>query len=408
MPRSSMLALVGLSLVLRGGALPTAAAAVPQTLEGLAATCAGFEADPAPARAMSATSHAARPLAAAPSALTFASSERSAVLGDLDEDGLPDIVESLSVNAGLRIRFSDGAGGWEAPIDRERLAGMLHVQIGDVDGDGHQDVVGTSRNCGELVVHLGDGAGGFSRTCTTPLTGGLVAHAFELADLDGDGCDDLVMREARPTVGALRVHLSAGAGYFGPAIRHPGLAFAHTFEAADVDADGQADLVVVQWDWPRKLSRVLLLPGLGDGRFGEEVEIARFDACIPAVRVGDLDGDGLPDVAVGAPSPDLEGSGEVVAYLAVRPGVFEPSARSLLASEPARLDLADLDGDGALDLIAGSSGSSGELLHGAGDGTFEAWCQVGAPGEVRAVADMDRDGELELVCGGAALLRGAS
>jgi hypothetical protein len=89
-------------------------------------------------------------------------------------------------------------------------------------------------------------------------------------------------------------------------------------------------------------------------------------------------------------------------------GVFEKSARSLLAGEPGPADLADLDGDGALDLLAGSSGSSGELLRGVGDGTFEAWCQVGAPGEVRAVADMDRDGELDLVCGGEALLRGAS
>jgi FG-GAP-like repeat len=408
MSRSAMLALVGLSLLQRGGAQPMVVAAVPQSLEDLAAACAGSNADPVDARAMRATSKDARVLAVAPSALTFASSERTAALGDLDEDGLPDVVEPLGASAGLRIRFSDGAGGWAAPIDLVRLAGMLHVQIGDVDGDGHQDVVGTSRSGGELLVHLGDGAGGFTRTCATPLTGGLVAHAFELADLDGDGCDDLVMRETRPTVGALRVHLSAGAGYFGPAIRHPGLALAHTFEATDVDADGRADLVVVQWDWPRKISRVLLLPGLGDGSFGDEVELARFEGCIPAVRAGDLNGDGLTDVVVAASQPDLEGSGEAVAYLAVRPGVFEKSVGSQLASEPHQLDLADLDGDGALDLLAGSSGAGGELLHGLGDGTFQPWCQVGALGEVRAVADMDRDGELDLVCGSAAMLRGAS
>lgn len=407
MSRSAMLALVGLSLVQRGGALPAATAAVPHALDGIADVSARADADPAGARLDLDAFEGARVFALARGARAEARFARTAALGDLDEDGLPDVIEPLGADAGLRILLSDGAGGWSVPVDHARLTGMLHVRIGDVDGDGHQDVVGTSRTGGELLVHLGDGSGGFARTCSTGLTSGLVAHAFELADLDGDGRSDLVMREASPIVGALRVHLSAGAGYLCPAIRHPSMAFVHAFQAADVDLDGRADLVVVQWDWPRRLSRVLVLPGLGDGRFGPEVELDRFEDRIPTARVADLNGDGLPDVAVAASRLGSPMQGEVDVHLAARPGEFGRCVRSPLAGKPEQLALADLDGDGTLDLFAGSSGPRGELLLGLGEGAFEPWCQVGPPGAVRAVADMDRDGQLDLVCDGAVLLRRA-
>ena len=115
-------------------------------------------------------------------------------LGDVDEDGLPDVfLASVERPAALYhndgdFRFSDitAASG----IRTDRLA-TLSASFADVTGDGHLDLlVGTLG--GPLALWIGDGRGHFTdATATSGLVGGYAATALTLADVDGDGDLDL-------------------------------------------------------------------------------------------------------------------------------------------------------------------------------------------------------------------------
>jgi hypothetical protein len=315
-------------------------------------------------------------------------------VGDLDADGLPDLVESVGWNQGFRVLLSDEQGGWSRPVDHPELPVLLYPRIGDVDGDGRGDLVATGSG-GQIVAYLGDGAGGLAGPVTTQLPPGKYSHDYLLADLDADGRSDLVMQEASPTIGGLRVHLASGGGSFGPAVYVAGLGQVQSVHPADLDLDGHLDLVVVQNLWPTRLARVLVLPGLGGGQFGAEQVLDSFDHWIPPVAIADLDGDGLPDIALG--SSRFGAENEIVAHLATALGVFGRTVRSSVGIRPWQLATADLDGDGIPDLLAGQPVPEDLLLRGRGDGRFEPWTRLGSLGELSAIADMDRDGDEDLV-----------
>jgi hypothetical protein len=60
------------------------------------------------------------------------------------------------------------------------------------------------------------------------------------------------------------------------------------------------------------------------------------------------------------------------------------------------LEAGDLDGDGALDLVSGSDGQFAVLL-GNGDGSFAAPVLYASPGYDPRIADLDEDGDLDVV-----------
>lgn len=114
------------------------------------------------------------------------------------------------------------------------------------------------------------------------------------------------------------------------------------------------------WRWASALVSVLVVAACGGGGGGEG-PIPAFDA-VGGVVVADLDGDGLQDVAaavahVDGPPPH-PGAVKVWLQRADQPGSFEPAARYEVGPDPWVLRVADLDGDGVLDLVAMSSHSS--------------------------------------------------
>jgi hypothetical protein len=133
---------------------------------------------------------------------------RAVATADFDRDGRPDLAVSFltregeTVRAGIDVLLSRPAG-WE-----RRTLGVIEGRVevtrlatGDLDGDGHADLVGVDGD-GALWVFRGDGRGGFSREPAPALKAGEQCRGYglRLADLDGDGADEVVVSLAEEPV----------------------------------------------------------------------------------------------------------------------------------------------------------------------------------------------------------------
>ncbi len=213
--------------------------------------------------------------------------------------------------------------------------------------------------------------------------------AFAHGDIDGDGTVDLL---ALGTFGAARILLGDGAGRF---VEGSSLATHHqprTFTTpsvrlGDADGDGDQDLFVFGEDGVTDMLDLHLNDG--SGRFGASARIAvGGGAQINQLRLADLDGDGDLDVArVGTGLEVLLNDGSGVFHSAFqRPGV----ARNIV--------VVDVDGDGDDDLAFNGSGEQGFLLDDPIAGTFHVrLLGLGASKILRAVADFDSDGFVDLL-----------
>jgi len=125
----------------------------------------------------------------------------SVAAADFDGDGRADLAvaytnfELSTWRSGIDILFSRADGHWErrTTFAGEGLNGPVALATGDLDGDGHKDLVALTAT-GDTLVFLGDGRGHFTREKTPPpaYPGGCYGAHVELADLDGDGRDEVV------------------------------------------------------------------------------------------------------------------------------------------------------------------------------------------------------------------------
>jgi hypothetical protein len=113
-------------------------------------------------------------------------------VGDLDEDGAPDIVVTRG-DQKLGVLLSE-PGGFAPVAAYELAAGARMVPftaIADVDGDGHRDVVAPHPSLGTVLLFLGDGTGALA-TPISIVVGGL-ADGVVVADVLGDARADIAV-----------------------------------------------------------------------------------------------------------------------------------------------------------------------------------------------------------------------
>ncbi len=155
------------------------------------------------------------------------------------------------------------------------------------------------------------------------------------ADFDGDGKDDLLSSETLDVpllLGrATGPFLPAGAPMVGGSPR--GIAI------ADINGDKELDFVVAYQRGG------VVVPGAGGGKFAMPTFLEEVGGQTYYVAVGDVNGDGRPDVALPG-----DASNDVSVVLASGNGGFLPARRVPMADTPTGVALADLDGDGLLDL----------------------------------------------------------
>lgn len=309
----------------------------------------------------------------------------------VDADGTLDAV--FASDAGVEILFGDGDGGFETFESVGDFFFARTSTVGDVDSDGLSDVVLGTFN-GETRVFLGDGD---SIQPGAVSDGGVEPVAMQLVDLDGDGVLDLVTANdfgSSPNARAISVSRGTGDGSFTDLVELLPGTNARDCTAHDFNGDGNADVAVLESG-----GVVRVLAGNGEGSLTEGASVfANFSS--NALACADIDHDGHPDLVTANPSSLVPGSGSVSILLGLGDGSFAAPYEYLAGVGPERVRLADLDGDGALEVVV-SSNSQITVLRGLGAGLFGPPVSFSASlsGNSFELVDIDGDGACDAVVG---------
>lgn len=303
----------------------------------------------------------------------FALRDSSAVaVGDVDGDGLPDVVFASEADRVDELFLGDGDGSFADKSDR--IAGGAFsraVLIADVDDDDDSDVL--IGGGGPFRALLNDGGGVLTRDdVLLPQMDG-VAQAFATGDVDGDGDVDLVIGCADDN----RLFVNAGGGRYVDEsaerliLRDDGSEDTRDVGLFDVDGDGDLDLFFANAGRDSQANpRNRLLINDGTGWFTDESEarLPTLGVYTQSSAFGDLDGDGDLDLVLGNATSGF-GTSTIPVQVWVNDGkgVFEDVTVQVVPRLPmvsaADVAIADLNGDGTLDIyVANQSGADRVLV----------------------------------------------
>ena len=312
----------------------------------------------------------------------------SIAVADLTGSGSQDFVIA-NLGAGSVSVFLHGAtpGTYKSAVDVPAGGEPNQLVIGDLNGDGKPDlVIADASAAGNAIVLFQDPANPGQFLPPTKLATGNSTAAVAIGDLNGDGAPDIVAAtsDASGNNGAVYIFYqnAASAGTFLAPVTVPAGAQPQAVRIADVNHDGLQDIVVANFG-PGADSKgsagvsVLLQDAAHPGSFLPPVTYATHGGAID-VAVADLDGDGKPDLVVANLGPTPTGSVSVLLQDSARPGVFLAATSYPGFGQPLSVAIADLNGDGHPDIAVADGASGTVMLQSAtSPGTFAQPVQVG-------------------------------
>lgn len=274
----------------------------------------------------------------------------SAALADLDGDGSLDLVVSNDRPDKKVIYLNDGRGNF-------RTAGTFgrpewstrYITVADLNGDKRPDIIVANRSSNPekpvpCFVCLNDGKGGFPSEIPLPTQSATIIVA---ADLDGDGKIDLLVPHRDG--GKSLIFWNDGTGKFSaaPVPVGPKVSNARAAAAADIDGDGIIDLAVGD-----AKTGLFIYRGEGRRTFAEPFPLGEKSGAPYSIGVLDLDRDGKPELVVGR----QEARGSIFFNRSsAKKFQFEEGVWGDGQGAVYGLALGDLDGDGWPDIAAARS-----------------------------------------------------
>jgi hypothetical protein len=307
-------------------------------------------------------------------------------IGDLNGDGIPDLVGGRSELA--TVALGNGDGAFLAPVSYDVGGHVNAVAVGDLNRDGRMDVVALTDPQDRLVVLSGNGDGTLSRASSYPV--GTIPEKVVLRDLNGDGNLDAAVANGGNSY--VTIYLGQGDGTFGARHDYATVGLPADLAIGDFDSDGRLDIATGNLG----SHSVSILFGHGDGSFGRRADLGADGGLVAA---GDWNGDGVEDLAVG------DGSEGIRVFLGVGDGTFQAGPA---AGGPIYLGRAvpvDWNADGNLDLVYVNADIGRiSLLEGSGDGSFSKLDALGNAEYTIAVGDLNGDGFPDAAAAGVTVL----
>ncbi len=290
---------------------------------------------------------------------------------------------------------------------RSLATGQIPAEIipADLTGSGWDDLVVSNAGDGTLSVFLNSGPAGVGTGSGQPflpavtLSVGLGTSDVEAVDTTGDGELDLVV--TNNFTGQVSVLRNLGDGQFAAPVPYragtgwsaidPG----SSPEVASQEATagvaggpivpgGPTDLVTIN----AGSNTLDILDNLGGGRFADPVTIPTPGPAL-VVRMGDFADNGIEDVAALGPAG-------LFVYLGDGKGGFLPPTTYAVPAGADGLTVANLTGDGKLDLLVGDSYGDVLIFLGNGNGTFQPYREA-TQTVALAVADLTGDGSKDII-----------
>ncbi len=271
-------------------------------------------------------------------------------VGDFNGDGVLDLAVAGLNNTTILLSNSATPGQF---VVGNTYAGGILVAVADLDGDGLLDLITGPSASASVNVFLGDPThpGQFvPGAAAVTNAGAYTPTSVAVGDFNGDGIPDLALGfetpsgSANPTGGYLSVLLGDPyrPGKFLPPMNRSDVGIPLSVAAADFNLDGSLDLLI-------NGSSILFADKSQPGQFLTPTSLGTTATSM--VAVGDLNGDGIPDIAELTPSSTL-----LLLSNAATPGTFLP-----VLSEPATgnsIALGDFNGDAKADLVVTTPASA--------------------------------------------------
>ena len=282
---------------------------------------------------------------------------------------------------------------WNDPvIVQTNIDEVIYTEGADISGDGVDDALAAGPN---VLYYKSNRDGTFAEV--QELTDDGVGYGMTLArDVDGDNDLDVIASSRAKGIVVIK---NNGDGSFEAEDLITSFEGITRLSTADMDGDGDLDLVSGSYSE----KRLAWHENLGDGSFDPEVVINGDAAGLYSVATADLNDDGQPEIVTAEFGEDSSGESNAVAlYFQTEEG-FDRTIISNDLNAPLAVEIADIDGDGDQDVVAGAY-SGNEIIWYENDGSAgfttnensQVTDDAGNPFRIRA-ADWDNDADLDLI-----------
>ncbi len=335
----------------------------------------------------------------------------SVAISDIDGDGLADLAavnyDSYTVSVFRNISSGPGSIDYDTRLDYATGTEPISVSIGDLDGDGKSDLALTNYRSHTVSVFRNTSTvGSISYDTRVDYSTGSASYpqSVSIGDLDGDGRADLAVANSDNHTVSIFRNISPGAGTisYDTKVDYSTGANPKSVSIGDLDGDGKAELAVANSTDATVSVLRNTSTGAGTISYAAKVDFAAGSTS-RSVSISDMDGDGRADLAVAN-----SGSGSVSILRNTSPGAstisFDSKVDYATGASPFSVSIGDLNGDGMADLaVSNSSSSTASVFENTSTapGTISFADKVdfatgSAPRSV-SIGDLDNDGKADVV-----------